>query len=453
MDADDMKRMNIDQLGDAFRLSLIDASTLVWQTGMDGWRRLGSIADVEDDDQDETRALWAPPPPPPPAAPARRRAATYRGMPSPFEQPQLVAPVYRAPEPVYADAYRSTEPAYADVYPSAEPVYAEAYPPTQSAYAATYPSAEPAYGAAYPSAEPAYAPAFPALDPYMLPKRSVSLPDKIDFRRAPGSTRWGRWFVGALVITAGVLVAYRQNLLRDGARRIGVESAYIAGEQRATAFVSAKAPASVKGVLTKLSLLPGPNATAPAAFALSAPVANATPATLATPPTAAAALPPCAATPAVAAAPATAPATEMKNEPAVKTVSFDSLPLLGRGAPAARVLAPSEPALAPARTLSAKADGDSAADVKRARKEALEAKFKAASRSSEKSEKRASRNDDADEAPEPKAKVAAKAKKAEPKPEAAPAPPRGPENALQRAMRLTAESDSKKLAARRKSGD
>ena len=34
--ADDMKRMNVEQLDDAFRLSLVDASTLVWKAGMKG---------------------------------------------------------------------------------------------------------------------------------------------------------------------------------------------------------------------------------------------------------------------------------------------------------------------------------------------------------------------------------------------------------------------------------
>ena len=46
--SDDMKRMNVDQLDDAYRLDLVNTSTLVWKTGMDGWPRLGSIAGIDD---------------------------------------------------------------------------------------------------------------------------------------------------------------------------------------------------------------------------------------------------------------------------------------------------------------------------------------------------------------------------------------------------------------------
>src|SRR5690606_38262516 len=49
LSSDDMKRMNVDQLDDAFRLSLIDGSTLVWKDGMERWRRLRSLADLDDE--------------------------------------------------------------------------------------------------------------------------------------------------------------------------------------------------------------------------------------------------------------------------------------------------------------------------------------------------------------------------------------------------------------------
>src|SRR5688500_6245132 len=95
------------------------------------------------------------------------------------------------------------------------------------------------------------------IDPFVLSQRRAELPDEVDFRRTSGSVRWGRRLVALLLIAGGVLGAYRQNLLRDGARRIGIESQYLAGEQRVTAFVSATAPTSVKRVLERLALLPG----------------------------------------------------------------------------------------------------------------------------------------------------------------------------------------------------
>src|SRR5436190_1129288 len=61
--SDDVKRMNVDQLDDAFRLSLVDASTMVWKGGMATWRRLGSIAGLDaGDDYEESITKQAPPP-------------------------------------------------------------------------------------------------------------------------------------------------------------------------------------------------------------------------------------------------------------------------------------------------------------------------------------------------------------------------------------------------------
>lgn len=242
--SDDMKRMNVDQLDDAFRLSLIDASTMVWKAGMQTWRRLGSIAGI--DDEPETIARPVPPPPPRPLA-------------RPAPRPPSRVPAPTRPVPVFAT----------------------------------------------PLVAPVYTPPLHAPDPYVLPKRRVAIPSEVDFRRASGGVRWGRWLLAFLIVTGGVLGAYRQNLLRDGARRIGLEGKYLYGEHRATAFVAAKSPAPLKLVLTRLALLPGPNALPPV--------------TAAPRPT------PAPEAPAVA-APAIIPASA--SEPEVKTVSLDSLPLL-----------------------------------------------------------------------------------------------------------------------------
>jgi hypothetical protein len=338
MAADDMKRMNVEQLGDAFRLSLIDASTLVWQAGMQGWRRLGSIADVEDDPE-ESIETWASSSPPRPVAYAA--------------QTQLLAPVY--------------------------------------------------------------APAMSASDPFAFSQRRADLPDQVDFRRASGSVRWGRRLVALLLITGGVLGAYRQNLLRDGARRIGIENEYLAAERRVTALVSAKAPASVKSVLERLALLPGPNAAPkPAALFDSKPAAfaPATPSSTPVMPTAAAA--------AAVAPPCVAVAKEPEREPEVKTVSFDSLPVLRRGSNDAKPLAPRESASSRTDTPAAK-------------------KSNAAPRASKKSAR--------SEAPKPIAKAAPKKPKAQPKPHVAPRPP-ADDNPLNAAMRRVVAADAKKLTAR-----
>jgi hypothetical protein len=439
---DDMKRMNVDQLADAFRLSVIDASTLVWQTGMNGWRRLGSIADVEPEleaeEELETAVLWAAPLPPPPVpAPRRRTTAAYQTT-APYRATVPQAPVYQAPAQAPAPhhspasyferpAYQQAAPAYqpAPTYPEPEPYYAQA-----SYQTVPDPFAQPEL------MSPVYSPALPEPDPYVLPKRRVDIPEKIDFRRAPGSIRWGRWFVALLVMTGGVVGAYRQNLLRDGARGIGIESTYLAAEQRTTAFVSAKSSPGVKRVLERLALLPGPNAQTGAAPEPAPPTSkHAAPILLGAAPAVAA--PPCVAQPI---APQKAE-IKQTSDAEVKTVSLNALPLLGRASsakPAAAERAePSEPAITRARkSAPAKADADEEEDTALARPSKKKA--------------RAERRE-ASEEPEEKPVAKAKKEKREPsKPKAAALPPPPTDgNPLKAAMWSTVASDTKKLAARK----
>jgi hypothetical protein len=285
MIADDMKRMNIDQLDDAFRLSVVDASTMVWTAGMKTWRRLGSIADLEDA---QTTAHSAPPPPPRPLpAPAR---------PAPF----AVAPAFSS---------APAKPAFA------APAFAA--PGFPSAPVRTMPLA------------PVYTPQISAPNAYAFPRRAV-LDSDIDFRRRSGGVRWGRWFTAGLLVSVALLAAYRQNLLRVGARSLGVEQKYLHGEMRVTALVSKQAPAPIQAALRRLGLLPGPNAAelARSEHPTTENVAARAPTTL-------------------AAVTATAePRT--KVDPDIKTVSLDSLPVLGgNSVPAPKEAAPAAPAPSP----------------------------------------------------------------------------------------------------------
>ncbi len=251
--SDDMKRMNVEQLDDAFRLSLVDASTMVWKAGMKTWQSLGAVAGLDDEPETVVRWIEPPPPPRPKARPAPR-------------------PPSRAPAP-------------ASFHTAITPVFAPQL------------------------VAPVFAPVLYAPDPYVLPKRRVSIPSEVDFRRSSSGVRWGRWMVALLLITGGVLGAYRQNLLREGARRMGVETKYLNGEHRVTAFVTAKAPTQLKNVLTRLALLPGPNA-----LPERKPVVARTPEP----------------TPVAAATPTTEPTkpNSAVSEPEMKTVSLDSLPVL-----------------------------------------------------------------------------------------------------------------------------
>jgi hypothetical protein len=345
--SDDMKRMNVDQLDDAFRLDLVDTSTLVWKTGMEGWRRLGSIAGIDDEPETIARPLgpparpFGPPSPPPPPRPPRPQHQTRSVAPE--VNPFLTAPV---------NPFASTTPA--------------------------------AVFSAPKLLAPVYTPPIVAPDPYVMPKRRAKVPSEVDFRRAPG-IRWGRWMFGFLLLTGGVLAAYRQDYLRQGARQLGMENKYIHGERRVTGWVTAKTPPVVQAALTRAKLLPGPNALPAAA----PPKPAASPA------------------PVLAAAAVTEPAktsTPTTDSDGVKTVSLDSLPTeqaTPEPTPAAATPAPaprSKPAVA------ARAEPKAAAAPKPAKKQAAAA-------------------EDDEPAPAPKAKAEPKPEAPKPEPKAPKAPP------------------------------
>jgi hypothetical protein len=374
--SDDMKRMNVDQLDDAFRLDVVDASTLVWKTGMSTWRRLGSIAGIDEEESQTITKQMMPadilrlmPPPPPPPRPA----------------PSVMPKAPKPPRPLHAQAPQPAAPVFK----------------TQQ-FAAPL------------MAAPLYVPTLHAPDPYVLPKRRVSVPSEVDFRRKSGGVRLGRWVAGLLIVTAGVLVCYRQNLLREGARRLGLENKYLYGEKRAVDYVSAKAPRPLQNALRRLALLPGPNAMA---------------ATL-TKPEAHAAAPIAAAAP-VAAAAAVEPAKAVLPADDVKTVSLDSLPVLAAEA--------TEPATARAAAVAPAA----LATPKASPPKAVVASKPVASKPIAKAEK-PKRQAEAEEAPAPKPKKA----EPEPKPvvakEAPTPPPSGNESFLKAAIRSAIAADASK---------
>ncbi len=363
--AEDMKRMNVDQLDDAFRLSLVDASTMVWKAGMKTWQRLGSVAGIEDDEVEDsvTRLVAAAPPPPPQRAQSRPvpKPPSPRSLaPLPTPAPRTVPPAprtvppaprampYSAPPAPRAMPYSAPPPPLAAPRTAPPPPLAapRSVPPAPRAVPNPFLSTAPAPVFQQRLVAPVYTPPVAAPDPFTLPKRRASIPSEVDFRRKSGGVRWGRWLVAVLLLTGGVLGAYRQNLLREGARRLGVENKYLYGERRVTSFVNAKAPFAVKSALGKLALLPGPNAE-PAAARKAAP----------SPPAPVAKVEP-------SPAPVAAPVVEPKpSEPDVKTVSLDSLPVLAETAAAT----PPPAAVAPSKARSVAPKPEKAAVVAKSR--------------------------------------------------------------------------------------
>lgn len=381
---DDLKRMNVDQLDDAFRLDIVDASTLVWKNGMDQWRRLGSIAGI--DDEPETIARVPARPLGPPAAPPPPRP------PRPQHQAHSLAP--------------AVNPFAATVNPFAATAH----------YASNAPAAV--------FAAPLVAPVAPqqlfAPDPYTLPKRRAKVASEIDFRRRSGGVRWGRWLFAFALLTTGVLAAYRQNYLREGARRVGLENKYLYGEKRAVGWVTAKTPGALQAALRQLKLLP-PGA---AAAALTPSVAAAAPVTpVAAAPEPANANAPSTLSPSDPSTSNPSPSSPSPSDPGLKTVSLDSLPVLGvEPAPA---VAPAAPAAATKARAATRTEPASKVASK-PRKPTPEAKTKA----------------------KPKAKAAAEAAPKPAKAEAAPKPAKAPpptmSSPLKAAIWQAMQEDAKK---------
>ena len=362
--SDDMKRMNVDQLDDAFRLDIVDASTLVWKNGMEKWRRLGSIAELDEEPETIARPLGPPSPPPPP----RPRHHQTRS-----------------------------------VAPSVNPFVISANPFAQTApYASNTPAA---VFSAPQLVAPVHTPQLFAPDPYVMPKRRAKVPSEVDFRRGTG-VRWGRWLFAFVLLTGCVVGAYRQNYLREGARRVGLENKFLYSEKRVTGWITAKTPGAVQAALRQLKLLPTTNALG------AAPLAAAAPAAL-----------PAAPTP-VAPAPETVKASGATpaGDPDVKTVSLDSLPVLGsEPAPEATPGKPAPAAAAP-----------------KAR-----AVVSSAPKAAPKSAKKAVAVEEEDE-PAPKPAKAKAEPKPEPKVEVKPPPPSANEGFLKSAIREAIANDTKK---------
>lgn len=158
-----------------------------------------------------------------------------------------------------------------------------------------------------------------------------------------------------MTVLSGVVVGlHRNDLLREGARRIGREAQYLELERRLVGAPGYGTPRSVEANLHPPTAATPP-AAAPAAAALAAPARSPEPAATAEPaPSAAAAATPTASPePAVVAkvAPPPAVSTPAAAEPVdpLKPISLDQLPVLRSGQSSAKTLAPSAGA-APAST-------------------------------------------------------------------------------------------------------
>ncbi len=262
---DDIKTMTVDQLDDAFRLDIVDASTSVWKEGMDEWLPLGVIAGIDaadDEDEEEisqVEVVWpmASALPAVPRLPAPSPAPVLRAVPAPAPaQRPLPAPASRA---VPVPALKATVPGpAASLRPAPAPRAVTSLPPAPvlvATHSSWPPAAAPVSRAQEPWAGDYRAPApddwatprgelrperdRPTAPPASerRPGQSVAPSGPVAFTIPPararrsGGSRFGQWLLGVAFIGGVLVTLYRNDILLDAARSLHVESRYLDAER------------------------------------------------------------------------------------------------------------------------------------------------------------------------------------------------------------------------------
>ena len=300
MSHSEVKQLTLEQLDDLFRLELIEASTLIWQPGMDEWLPLSVVAGLGDDEP-ETVSIPVTEPP----APTKRMAQTatsWPPQPAPSYAPPRAAPPPSAPPP---PSMRSAPPPPRSAAPAANSSW-----PAPAAWSNPPRPAPPPAGWSNPPPRPsvpvsAYASTVAGVAQQPPPPRSMPPADPFapslsaPLSIAPLATHHydlpqsggGSWLV-VLALAAGAAVTlYRNDLVHAAARSVGQERAYVQlenalggpgfGTPRAVAQMAAAA--AVLTAATDAAPTPSAPSTATAAAATSEPSSAATSTTTAAP--------------------------------------------------------------------------------------------------------------------------------------------------------------------------
>jgi len=343
--SDDVKLMTLEQLDDAYRLSIIDGETSVWKRGMREWRPLSVVAGLEEDADvgdaapkpaavrsglQEKPSAWSlagamptQPPPRPSAPPRSTSSVPARAMPAAAPPPPVRSypppPRLNITHPPPAPASRPAPP-----YSSLDSLAASRRLPDPE------PAAPPVAAAA-----PATAHVQTVLPPSPETWNSVSTPPLAQSVAPHGSrSKRAERLGGALLVLAvlgGTSVSlYRNDLLLTVAQKAHVEHQFLQAEQRYLGGPSF-------GMLRSLA----PGAEQSPAEAAATPLRPGAPSN-ATIPTASPT--PAAPEPAAPPAPATAgstpsPAASQPDAPLPRTPAATPAPVAGRRHATSRVVA------------------------------------------------------------------------------------------------------------------
>jgi hypothetical protein len=253
---DDVKVVTLEQLDDLFRLSIVDAETKVWQTGMSEWLPLGVIADLDEKPPAEPKRSHPKPPSPeaaraqsaPPraqSAPPRAQSAPPRAQSAP-PRPQSAPPRAQSAPPRAQSAPPRPQsapprPQSAPPRPQSAPPRAQSAPPPAAArpqsvpqrsvpHAPSHPPAAP--GSFYPHAvAPTPAPlAFAAPTAAMTPAFAQPSVRPLVVSHAPprrpARAGVGRLLIGVALIAGVAISLYRNGLVHDAALAVHQEALY-----------------------------------------------------------------------------------------------------------------------------------------------------------------------------------------------------------------------------------
>ena len=269
---DDVKLMTLEQLDDAYRLSIVDSETALWKPGMREWQPLRIIAGIEPDEEDEvdvepeiTRVgptpydvtPHAPTVPvqrvlPVPKAPLRSSPPPARSTPPP---PRLVSMLPPAPVARPTRAAPACVP-LARVTSIAAPVAAAPAPVRSHQQVAPQPQAEIPWSLV-------------SVPPVALSVAPVRYPHPE--QRSGG---FGRLLLGLAFLAGSAVSLYRNDVLLNWARAGHFENQFLSAEQR---LLGGPVFGTVRAVATFAPLWEPTSKSAPAAAetVLAAPEANA----------------------------------------------------------------------------------------------------------------------------------------------------------------------------------
>lgn len=331
---DDVKLLTLEQLDDAFRLDVIDVSTLVRQRGTTTWQRLGVVAGIESESESESSAAdWD--------EDATAIVPTFAARPKagPSQAPSFAAQAHpfwnpgAAPQVLPLLDQPLTPPPPAPTPPPPKPPAPASFAPA--------PLAQPTFESlALAEAEPVIQrPAFTSDD---FKRPAVSRRSRTSF-----------WLLLIASLVGAVWAGHRNDALRAGARRLGLEAKYLAFEKSSLGVPGFGTPRQLEAFFAEIG----------------EPISDAASASATPEPTASPAPPVATSEPRGPAK--SAEATEAPSSDPSQPVSLDSLPLLGPE-PAREAASAPAPRSAAASTRSDTSSAQRAAPAAKARPEKVQ---------------------------------------------------------------------------------